>query len=678
MRRMQIILKAAGFIMDSLTGFCQPVTQYNDLTPSSFTVPSPEAYSLGRYGFLPLNKFTGTPSVSIPIHRIQFDELSIPIELSYAMNGLRPAEDASWVGLGWDITANAVITRKINGGDDFNENLTYNGAKAGWAFMPDLGLCENCDPSMYVPTLSATTKDDIKRAAYSCAMPDLEPDLFTANLFGKSLRFTVFSQPAYMGSTVGVQVLDELTHKVFFDSNSKSFVVVDALGYIYNFTIKQKSKNTNTACPGIQEMISSWFIETVTSPSGRVLKFNYRTGQEVIMSPLSVSENLKAVIGEGGQQPAPQITQGVVNETQTITTGVYLTSIITNSSLGVGEALNFTLTTRQDILRGTSTISGESLTEPAKKLSSVAIMFDGYVKKTINLFHSYFNGNQSSNIEEYFRLKLDSIDVNDQRYRFTYLNSNQLPGKTTKALDYWGFYNGKSNQKTYPSIIFTTPGGEWTYGSNFIVDKFKMQGADMRPDANFAKYGTLSSIQYPTGGTTNLEYEANEAKVQLNAFQLLEGKDHTDETITNTYNGMYTQTIEHTFSLSSAITFAGNDGIESTYAMIDFVITVGNRPPVALFRPNDPLVNTPAIELINLGTGAVVFSSIFKDYTDHCYPPCQMSDYNCYCLTNEKYFQGTLQPGNYKVKLYGNTMLDTQLKIRIPLQSITNYSGPHS
>lgn len=487
-----------GFLGLSHHSKSQAVTQYNDLTPASFTVPSPEAFSLGKYGFLPLNKFTGTPSVSIPIHKIQFDELTIPIELSYAMNGLRPAEDASWVGLGWDLSANAVITRKINGGDDFNENLTYNGAKAGWAYQPDLGLCDTCNSQLYEPTIPTTTKDDIRRAAYSCTMPDLEPDLFTANLFGKTLRFTVFSQPAYLGSTVGVQVLDELTHKVSFDINSMSFIVVDALGYTYNFTVKQKSKNTNTACPGIQEMISSWFVETVTAPSGRVLKFNYRTGLEVIMSPLSISDNLKTKIREEGLQPAPQISQGVVNETQTITSAVYLTSITTNETQGFGEAISFALTTRQDILKGTSNINGESLTESAKKLSSINIMFDGVVKKTVSLFHSYFNGSQTTNVEEYYRLKLDSISINDQRYRFSYVNPDQLPGKTTKSVDYWGFYNGKSNQRNYPSIVFFASGGGWTLGTGWGTEKFRMDGADMRPDDNYSKYGTLSIIQYPT------------------------------------------------------------------------------------------------------------------------------------------------------------------------------------
>ena len=69
-------------------------------------------------------------------------------------------------------------------------------------------------------------------------------------------------------------------------------------------------------------------------------------------------------------------------------------------------------------------------------------------------------------------------------YRFKYYNDfNGLPmvdGRPdylTQKMDYWGYYNGKTRDRT--------------------VDEEK------------CKYGMLAEIQYPTGGVTTIEYECN-------------------------------------------------------------------------------------------------------------------------------------------------------------------------
>ena len=85
---------------------------------------SPNAAALWKYSELPVNMYTGIPSIAIPIYEIKSGNLSVPISLSYHAGGIRYEEQASWVGLGWNINPGN-INRNMRGvPDDFNGNDT--------------------------------------------------------------------------------------------------------------------------------------------------------------------------------------------------------------------------------------------------------------------------------------------------------------------------------------------------------------------------------------------------------------------------------------------------------------------------------------------------------------------------------------------------------------------------
>ena len=63
--------------------------------------PSPNSCALAQYVDYPVSLYTGTPSINIPIHTIETGPYSFPINLSYHASGIRVAQEATWVGLGW-------------------------------------------------------------------------------------------------------------------------------------------------------------------------------------------------------------------------------------------------------------------------------------------------------------------------------------------------------------------------------------------------------------------------------------------------------------------------------------------------------------------------------------------------------------------------------------------------
>src|ERR1700733_7238015 len=77
--------------------------------------PSPTQQAFQKYGDIPVSAYTGIPSVSVPLYTVSYRDISVPITLSYHASGIKVAEEASQVGLGWVINAGGSISRNING-----------------------------------------------------------------------------------------------------------------------------------------------------------------------------------------------------------------------------------------------------------------------------------------------------------------------------------------------------------------------------------------------------------------------------------------------------------------------------------------------------------------------------------------------------------------------------------
>ena len=87
--------------------------------------PSPNAASLGQYADTPVNTYTGVPNISVPLCAVKSGDIELPVTLSYHASGIKVAQEASWVGLGWALNAGGVITRQVRGIDDFSYSGGY-------------------------------------------------------------------------------------------------------------------------------------------------------------------------------------------------------------------------------------------------------------------------------------------------------------------------------------------------------------------------------------------------------------------------------------------------------------------------------------------------------------------------------------------------------------------------
>lgn len=95
----------------------------NDYVPAI-----PEAAGMQLYGNIPVSEYTGTPDISIPLYTLKCGRIELPITLSYHASGVKVAQEATWVGLGWNLLAGGCVNLNAVGKVD-----ATSGTFATWA-----------------------------------------------------------------------------------------------------------------------------------------------------------------------------------------------------------------------------------------------------------------------------------------------------------------------------------------------------------------------------------------------------------------------------------------------------------------------------------------------------------------------------------------------------------------
>ena len=163
------------------------------------TRPLPTVASMMNYVDIPVNTFTGVPDINIPLYSFptHSKDLNVNLSLSYHPAGISFYDRASDVGLGWNLTADGVISRKI-----INEPDEYP-AHSG--------------PASYVNNYD---------------------DEYSFNFLGNSGEFKIIRNTT--NNTFSLQIIDNSLLKIEFDMDMQtnrinSFTIYDEKGYKYVF-----------------------------------------------------------------------------------------------------------------------------------------------------------------------------------------------------------------------------------------------------------------------------------------------------------------------------------------------------------------------------------------------------------------------------------------------------------
>ena len=482
----------------------QSSSKTEDITYPVIIPPSPNASSLGVYGDVPVGHYTGIPSISIPLYEVVSGRIKVPLTLSYHAGGIRVSQEASWAGLGWSLNAGGTIAHSISGTDDLND-VGYRGIMGYCAsgkfplhneegyFLNDEGEIIFGEPPYY---------DD-----YMKNYKDVRPDVFYYN-FGEYSGQMVFPKKTYhtpAGTFPSPLLLkqdriDVNYHRAGgYNADSGKWTITTPDGTRYHFHTAELTKTyCDVWCPPVNpveqqpEAFTAWYIDSITNPYGDKVEFIYEKHSKIRSQPAGTQNRGK---GKEIFDNLQYWNYNSISYTQTVVEEILLKEI-----RFAGGTVSFATKDRDDFLFD-GTKAPQALDYMVVKDNSGAVL------KKVEFCTSYYNNSNKSTL--YRRLRLDGIKESDgKEWIFTYAPGN-LPPKNSVEVDYWGYYNGN-----YHNLV-NLPEPNAIPIPNLINPFMDMGiwsltlGADRNPSYDYTKIGTLTRIQYPTGGYTDFEYELN-------------------------------------------------------------------------------------------------------------------------------------------------------------------------
>lgn len=505
---------------------------------------TPEASAFMKYGEESVSEYTGTADISVPLYTIKCKDIEIPITLQYDASGIKVEQEASWVGLGWNLMVGGCINYVCAGGHDmygapnigndvWTEYLTseidhslpafgkqdrviksqtryyryHDGDKFNW--MNRFPLRPQNFILSYVDYLGG-----------GMGMKEYvdwgwgERDFYSVNILGKSFMFFIdpFTLNVYNIGKAGENFKVERDYQsevgsgIAHQKDVYSWKITDSDGYIYHFTEGDKYQweprtgSFYTSC---------WYLTKIKSPMGEEVEFKYQSHTKPGRTTKVESYKIPFFGNTHAMCCSDACNQikGYNFYFQSDNSNMYVTSHYLSEINTSNQTVTFDMSDSNEC-------SG-------KRLNTIKVKSnDGTVIKNIQFSYSSFTpsnvgGNyapQDTKGEAQNRLKLDNVkEVTSSDIlttSFSY-NPKQLPSKRSCAQDFWGYYNGKENKLT--ETIYTlipTPTEFMSFNYNQKLSDY-LQGADRYSSSECMQACMLTRIDYPTGGYTTYEYESN-------------------------------------------------------------------------------------------------------------------------------------------------------------------------
>lgn len=426
---------------------------------------TPVASTLYQYQEAPVDYATGVPEISIPLYHVTLDEVDLPIYLTYHATGIKASDLSTEVGLKWSLHAGGFVSRSINGLADDED--TY-----GWFDVP----------SAYQPSSSWNSDINCHQTELyhlSNNNYDVMPDNFSYSVNGLSGSF-FFDRDR----TLHKDKTDETSINRNFDSGGQfdKFIIIDKMGSEYEFggetgyTEDNTTTTENTLQASTTDQARSgsgtvtWRLKKITTRSGNEITFTYEN------YPLDYYILTSDVYRYGSTNPPPSFSRWSEYETRYQVDNKLLLKIETSD---VKVDFIYTIDSNASIWQ--KKLSEIKVTDKIKnKYKSFILEYDRY---------STANKLRLKKVKE----KGTSGNTSDKVFEFVY-NSSTIPSYNSKSIDYFGYYNGKSNVRFTPvtrsNIIDTT--------------------ANRDVDGNYITNGILSEVIYPTGGKIKYYFEPNQ------------------------------------------------------------------------------------------------------------------------------------------------------------------------
>lgn len=541
----------------------------NVLKASELLGKAPAVAEMEKFGMYEVDLSKGLPVISIPIYTIQSGDLVYPISLSYNLSGIKVAELAGWVGLGWSLNVGGSISRIVKGlPDEDTSGLLSN-------FKMELIQNDNSKKTYTVP-LNKNEYNQItgKGDGYN-RMIDYLTGIKNNNYDGMSDIYN-YSAGDISGKFV-YNLNREIENLPFSDNkitrnSDNTYKIISDNGTIYEFgqnsTFNKYSAQDGSKMHG-REYISAWLLTSIKSQTNSI-KFNYYPEK-------TYEEQVRSAVERFEYKPAQQTkiihTLYKAKSSERLLSSIEFDGgsiefVIKSDRVDIREDYLYKLIVKND--------SNETIKE---------VVFN----------YGYFDSTNPEKGKIGRRLKLKDIKVFDQKgihhsmHSFTYdeslkfppyVSSNNSENKGYYGQDLWGYYNGVTTN------LHLIP-----YSHKCVNGKPQIL-ADRTSNESYMKACVLKEIHYPTGGSTRFDVESNrdsEGNIVggLRVAKIVSKSEITSDSIVKSYkyewaekvykNDVYSYgTINRSKENSDEIYYYEVISLESPFRLYDFY----SGPPV--------------------------------------------------------------------------------------------------
>lgn len=544
MRKLIYILFIGSSVgMNAQTGSNPSPVNYNiDMYPKT-----PEAAALSKFVDIPAGNYTGVADFTIPLYTIELDGQKIPIELRYTTTGITVGQIATRVGLGWTLNTGPSLSQQVVGVQDttFPRPILQNGLQP---FPSNDTPGSDYDIAMRASGLRRNGSNPV----------DIKPDIFTYSLLNDNGKF-ILNADGTKGVPMPYNQVSIIPSDYFARMN-----IADEKGFKYIFNKAYDDLKTKNTCaeltvdPEFDFFDPNFKIYKIISTKNKEVKYlyNYSISAKYVNS-IMTQERI-SLSKPSNPPPGPQPYEGFINKCANYT--LSKDSPLTEIQFDGGKVLfiysNQNTNPRLDV-------SGDVF------LTNVIVKNDkDQVIKNYTMSYDYFDSPEPipsatgifTNKAEYLlgmnkRLKLISVQDNLTmgNYSFEYFESylgKTLPYRISNNQDYWGVYNGANNGEKAISLS--------RYESVNVQSAYL--GADKKPNIEYGKLGNLKKIIYPTGGYSEVNYEADEYDISENPIIIY---DYNTDYFSHLVNDNTNPPTKATFTITNnsqnkEIIFTGN------------------------------------------------------------------------------------------------------------------------
>ena len=277
------------FLFLYLKGYSQVSNNDSKAGAINIALPkTPESQAFEKYGNIAVNEVTGNPNISVPIYILKSRFLQVPITLNYNASGIKVSQEASWVGLGFDLIAGGRITVETKGCIDNDgmsqslystSNLKYGmdkffnrlGNPNSASILTFASTCHGCDTAV-----TQNIPDDAQAFEAMAQYGAGEPDIFRASFLGNSLSF-YFDKLTDELKFIGERSLFNISATIDGFQRITDWIVADNSGNKYYFNQKETTTLTMPPLGPLQNNTSTtaWLLTKIVHPTGDSVIFSY-------------------------------------------------------------------------------------------------------------------------------------------------------------------------------------------------------------------------------------------------------------------------------------------------------------------------------------------------------------------------------------------------------------------